>query len=53
MLNKELLEKLAYPVCKADVILDNNKIKCSQCTRIYPIKDGISIMSAEEIQPKR
>ncbi len=49
-LDKELLDILACPVCKTDVILTEDKkgLKCVNCGRIYPIKDGIPIMLIDE-----
>ena len=51
MIDKELLEILACPACKADVQLKDEKIVCVKCGRKYPIKDGIPIMLIEEAQP--
>ena len=49
---KELLDVLACPACKSDVIYDQTKqqIICtnSQCSKRYPVKDGIPIMMVEE-----
>ena len=50
MIDKELLEILACPACKADVKLDNEKIVCTQCKKKYPIKDGIPIMLVDEAE---
>jgi len=47
MINKELLDILACPACKADVELKDDKIRCTKCMRAYPIKDGIPIMLIE------
>jgi uncharacterized protein len=51
-ISKELLEVLACPACKSDVIYDETKrqIICvnSQCNKRYPVKDGIPIMMVEE-----
>ncbi|OQX81534.1 MAG: hypothetical protein B6D56_02225 [Candidatus Omnitrophica bacterium 4484_70.1] len=49
-MDRELLKILACPVCKADVILKNNKIVCTKCHRAYPIKEGIPIMLEEEAE---
>ncbi len=55
--NKELLEILACPVCKAEVTLtsDEKGIKCVKCHRVYQIKDEIPIMLVDEatIEPER
>jgi len=50
MIDKELLQILACPACKADVELsaDKNKIICKGCGKKYPIKDGIPIMLIDE-----
>ncbi|HET9802895.1 MAG TPA: Trm112 family protein [Candidatus Acidoferrum sp.] len=49
---QELLEMLRCPVCKARVHLqeDNSGLKCESCRRVYPIKDEIPVMLAEEAQ---
>ena len=48
MIDKKLLEVLACPACKKDVILKDDKIICTNCKKKYPIKDGIPIMLIEE-----
>ncbi len=50
MIDKELLNILACPVCKADVELKENKIVCKKCGRKYPIKDGIPVMLIDEAE---
>ena len=50
MIDKELLDILACPACKADILLKDNKIVCTKCGRKYPIKDGIPIMLIEEAE---
>ncbi|MFH2146034.1 MAG: Trm112 family protein [Candidatus Omnitrophota bacterium] len=50
MINKELLEILACPVCKVSVFLKGDKLVCSKCQRRYPIKDDIPIMLVEEAE---
>lgn len=52
MLDKELLEILACPKCKAEVELKDNKIVCKnpKCGLKYPIKDGIPIMLIDEAE---
>lgn len=46
----ELLEILACPNCKTkvDVVKDGAALKCSQCKRVYPIKDDIPVMLMDE-----
>ena len=48
MIDKELLEILACPVCKASVKLENDKLVCTKCGRRYPIRDGIPVMLESE-----
>ncbi len=50
MIDKELLEILACPACKAPVVLGGERIVCtnSACGLRYPIRDGIPVMLVEE-----
>lgn len=54
MIDKELLDILACPACKADVVLETlgseEKITCTKCKRKYPVKDGIPIMLIDEAE---
>ena len=52
MIDKELLEILACPKCKADVKLEGEKIICTnpQCGLRYPIRDGIPVMLIDEAE---
>ena len=50
MINKELLEMLACPVCKEAVKLESEKLVCVKCHRKYPIKDGIPVMLVDEAE---
>ena len=51
-LDKELLEILACPKCKASVRLESEKLICEnvQCGLRYPIRDGIPVMLIEEAE---
>lgn len=51
MLEKELLQILACPVCKTPVELKDNRLVCAHCGRKYPIRDGIPIMLVDEAEP--
>jgi uncharacterized protein YbaR (Trm112 family) len=46
----ELLEILACPNCKTKVELVKNgtALKCTQCKRVYAIKDDIPVMLLDE-----
>ena len=48
--SKELLDILVCPVCKTPVKLtaDEQGLKCSQCRRVYPIRDDIPVMLVDE-----
>ncbi|NQT18748.1 MAG: Trm112 family protein [Planctomycetes bacterium] len=51
MIDKELLEILACPVCKAKVEFENDRIVCVECGRRYPIRDGnIPVMLIDEAE---
>ena len=51
MIDKELLDVLACPVCKTEVKLENDGIVCVKCGRRYPIRDGnIPVMLADEAE---
>ncbi|MCL2878506.1 MAG: Trm112 family protein [Acidobacteria bacterium] len=47
---KELLEILACPLCREEVqpTQDGDGLKCVKCGRVYPVRDDIPIMLAEE-----
>lgn len=54
MIDKELLDILACPACKADVVLETagttEKIACTKCKRKYPVRDGIPVMLIDEAE---
>lgn len=52
MIDKELLEILACPKCKAEVRLEGETIICTnpQCGLRYPIRDGIPVMLIDEAE---
>ena len=52
MIDKELLEILACPKCKADVKVEGEKIVCTnpQCGLRYPIRDGIPVMLIDDAE---
>lgn len=49
-IDKELLEILVCPECKAPVQLTSDELglKCPKCRRVYPIRDGIPTMIVDE-----
>jgi len=48
--NPELLKILVCPLCKAaiEVVHEGKGLKCSQCHRVYPIRDDIPVMLVSE-----
>ncbi len=48
MIDKELLNILACPICKGDIELKDNSIICPKCKKAYPIKNDIPVMLIEE-----
>lgn len=49
-ISKELLDILVCPMCKAPVkpTPDDSGLKCQSCRRVYPVRDDIPVMLAEE-----
>ena len=49
-IDPKLLEILACPLCKTPVDLTSggDGLKCSQCRRVYPIKDDIPVMLVDQ-----
>jgi uncharacterized protein len=47
---KYALDILVCPVCKTRVELlsDGTGLKCASCRRVYPVRDEIPVMLAEE-----
>lgn len=60
MLKRELMDILACPVCKGDLVLNATKendkeivsgtIYCSKCDEHYPIEDGIPNMLPPDLR---
>lgn len=56
MIDKELLEILACPSCKAAVREEGERIVCTNpgCGLRFPVREGIPVMLIEEAEkPKR
>jgi len=45
-MDQNLLDVLACPLDKADVVLSKDKksLQCTKCKKVYQIKDGIPVM---------
>ena len=50
MIDQELLDILACPLCKTPVKLEAARLICTNCGRRYPIRDGIPVMLVEEAE---
>jgi len=50
MIDKDLLDILACPSCKADVKEEKGKIVCTKCGLKFPIRDGIPVMLVDEAE---
>jgi uncharacterized protein YbaR (Trm112 family) len=52
MIDSKLLEILACPACKGELIYDekNQKLICERCRLKYPVKDDIPVMLAERAE---
>jgi uncharacterized protein YbaR (Trm112 family) len=48
MIDKELLEILACPICKQGIEEKNDELICARCQKAYPIREGIPVMLIEE-----
>ena len=50
MIPQDLLDILVCPVCKKPLILKDGgqSLKCGECRRVYPVRDGIPIMLVDE-----
>ena len=50
MLDPQLLEMLACPVCKTPIKEEGDRLVCVRCGRRYPIRNGIPVMLVEEAE---
>jgi uncharacterized protein len=50
MIAQDLLDILVCPVCKKALQLKETgeSLKCTQCRRVYPVRDNIPIMLVDE-----
>jgi uncharacterized protein len=49
-ISQDLLEILVCPLCKAslDLKADGSGLKCTECKRVYPVRDDIPVMLVDE-----
>jgi uncharacterized protein YbaR (Trm112 family) len=50
MIPQELLDILVCPVCKKALVQKETgeSLKCGECHRVYPVRDGIPILLVDE-----
>jgi uncharacterized protein YbaR (Trm112 family) len=50
MISPELLEILVCPVDKKPLVVKNDgqSLKCTECRRVYPVRDDIPVMLVDE-----
>jgi len=50
MVRKDLLDDLVCPACKQPLEYRQTpeSLKCTQCRRVYPVKDDLPIMLIDE-----
>jgi uncharacterized protein YbaR (Trm112 family) len=50
MVSQDLLEILVCPVCKKPLTQKETgeSLKCSECKRVYPVRDDIPILLLDE-----
>ena len=49
MISPDLLEILACPVCRKPLVMrGDDSLKCNECSRVYPIRNGIPILLEHE-----
>lgn len=48
MIDKDLLQIIACPVCTGNLKDENDFLLCTDCRRRYPVKEGIPVLLEEE-----
>jgi uncharacterized protein YbaR (Trm112 family) len=50
MIPDDLFELLACPVCHKPLErkVDPEALKCNECHRVYPVRDGLAVMLVEQ-----
>ncbi len=50
MVSQELLDMLMCPVCRKGLVRKEpgESLKCSECHRVYPVRDNILVMLVDE-----
>ena len=47
---KDILKDLVCPACRSPLLLGPNdqSLKCTQCRRVYPVRDDIPVLLIDE-----
>lgn len=48
MIDKKIIYLLACPECKNELRIEDNKLSCSNCNKIFPIKEGIPLFGFKD-----
>ena len=50
MIPEDLLELMACPVCIQPLVrrTDPEALQCTQCHRVYPVRDGLAVMLVDQ-----
>jgi len=48
MIPPDLFEILVCPICRKPLVEREESLKCNECKRVYPIRNGIPIMMEHE-----
>lgn len=50
MIPPDLLEILVCPVCKKSLVVQGKgeSLKCTECKRVYPVRDDIPVLLADQ-----
>lgn len=52
VIDPRLLEILVCPACRGGIEpVEDRGLECGRCGRVYPIRDGIPVMLADEASP--
>ena len=50
MIDRDLLDLLACPACRAEIRAEGDRLVCTACELRYPVRDGIPILLVDEAE---